>query len=264
MGTKTVCDGTKECKLGKAKKLQCCLSGSVYSSYSASTDTVAVKVCGDADWATTNANYNGDGKDLANSTGALSCSADTTSVVSDDAKLKKYINANPCPSSGGACAFAEGTTTLQCCMKGKGTPLGGTENANKLGFCAAKTATTYGEATDTLIGVTGDLTYTKSTCTTPNATKTDIDTSIKAKKCPTTGCEKVGDEVYCCMTADVTPAGATTDAQKLLKQKYCAPKTATAAPPVAGSWKGATVTAKCHAALLTLSAAAALAVATTI
>jgi len=66
------------------------------------------------------------------------------------------------------------------------------------------------------------------------------------------------------MTADVTPAGAKTAAAKLLKQKYCAPKTATAAPPVAGSWKGATVTAVCQAAMLTVSAAAALAVASTI
>lgn len=131
-------------------------------------------------------------------------------------------------------------------------------------FCAKKASTTFAEEFDTLIGITGSLTQVKTTCTTPNATKTDIDTSIKAKKCPTTGCAKVGDEVYCCMTADVTPAGAKTAATKLLKQKYCAPKTATAGPPVAGSWKGATVVATCQAAMLTVSAAAALAVASTI
>jgi len=174
-----------------------------------------VKVCGDADWATTNSNYNGDAKDLANSTGALSCVADTTSVVSDDAKLKKFINASPCPASGGRCAFVDGTTTLQCCLTGTGTPLGGTANTNKTGFCGLKTATTFGEASDTLIGISGDLAYKSTTCTTPNATKADIDTSVKAKKCPDTGCAKVGDEVYCCMIATLTPAGATTDAQKL-------------------------------------------------
>lgn len=139
--------------------------------------------------------------------------------------------------------------------------MGGTENANKTGFCGAKLATTWGDASETLIGVAGTLAHKTTTCTVPNATKADIDTSIKSKKCPTTGCAKVGDEVYCCMEATVTPAGATTDAQKLLKQKYCAPKTATAGPPVAGTWKGAAVAAKCHAALLTVTAAAALAVA---
>lgn len=59
------------------------------------------------------------------------------------------------------------------------------------------------------------------------------------------------------MSATVSPAGATKDADKLLKQKYCAPKDLTNKPPVAGAWKGATIISVCHAAIFSISAAAA-------
>jgi hypothetical protein len=104
-----------------------------------------------------------------------------------------------------------GTFTPQCCLTGKGTPLNGTENKNTAGFCDLKTVTTYVEAFPTLVGVKGDLaneTKKKASCTTLNATKTELDTAIKALACPKTGCwtEKTKYE-NCCMTATVSPNG---------------------------------------------------------
>lgn len=83
-------------------------------------------------------------------------------VLADDKK---------CPTS--ECGFVTDTFTIQCCMTGKGTTLDdAVVQKNTAGFCAPKTATNYVEALPDSIGVVGDLTYKKTTCTTPNATKT--------------------------------------------------------------------------------------------
>lgn len=109
-------------------------------------------------------------------------------------------------------------------MTGKGTPLGGTENTNKAGFCSAKTHTNFVDAFPTGVGIVGDLTYKKTTCSTPNATKADITTAIAKIKCPELGCwTKEKKYTECCMTATVTPAGALAK-DALTKQKYCALK----------------------------------------
>jgi len=109
-------------------------------------------------------------------------------------------------------------------MTGTGTPLGGSPNTNKAGFCSKKTNTNFVEAFPTSIGVKGDLSYKKTTCSTPNATKADITTAISKIKCPELGCW-TKDTLYtkCCMTATVTPAGAAAK-DALTKQKYCALK----------------------------------------
>lgn len=197
----------------------CCLQGTITSTGvgGGAASSTTTGWCGDVAWAGTGVSGSTEtwyiaGGALEGATGTLACKAKSSTKLTTDAELKKEMaKKTACPASNGECPFATGTFTPQCCLTGAGTPLNGTKNKNTAGFCDKKTVTTYAEAFTTLVGVKGDLaneTKKKASCTTLNATKTELDTAIKALACPKTGCwtEKTKYE-NCCMTATVSPNG---------------------------------------------------------